>query len=115
MLKKLTCINCPVGCGITAEFIDGKVVSVSGNKCERGRKYAEEELTHPLRILTTTIYIPERDTMLPVRSNRPIPKEKLINAVPLVKNIAVTLPVRMGQVLLADIEGADMIASRDMD
>ena len=31
------------------------VVGVSGNHCPRGAKYAEAEILHPVRIVTTTV------------------------------------------------------------
>ena len=43
MIRTLTCIECPVGCEITAETENGEVKSVRGNSCPRGRMYAEFE------------------------------------------------------------------------
>ena len=31
MTKELICINCPMGCALTAEVENGEVISVSGN------------------------------------------------------------------------------------
>ena len=42
-LKKLTCIECPIGCDMEVELEDGKVLSVTGNSCPRGKLYAENE------------------------------------------------------------------------
>ena len=44
MIRTLTCIECPVGCEITAETENGEVKSVRGNSCPRGRMYAESEV-----------------------------------------------------------------------
>ena len=43
MIKKLTCIECPLGCEIEAEVDGEQLVSVSGYGCLRGKKYAESE------------------------------------------------------------------------
>ena len=53
---KLICINCPRGCHLEVENINGEV-SVSGNFCPRGKTYAESEMFNPLRTLTTTLPI----------------------------------------------------------
>ena len=37
------CINCPMGCPLTIEEINGEVV-VKGYTCLRGKKYGEQEL-----------------------------------------------------------------------
>lgn len=42
--RELTCICCPLGCQITAVTENKTVVSVSGNHCPRGAKYAEAEI-----------------------------------------------------------------------
>ena len=58
MNKTFTCILCPNGCEVTAEFEDGKVLSVAGNKCEKGAGYVEQELTNPVRnIVVLLIYL----------------------------------------------------------
>jgi len=114
MIKNLTCICCPIGCTLTAELEADKISSISGNKCKRGIQYAQEELFNPVRILTTTIFIPEKNTMLPVRSDKPLPKDKMCGCVSFIKTIKVDLPIKMGQILVNNIEGTAIIASCDM-
>ena len=42
--RELTCIVCPRGCALVCELDDGgKLISVSGNLCPRGKKYADDE------------------------------------------------------------------------
>ena len=56
-VRELTCVACPMGCQMTASIENGVVVSVTGNTCPRGTKYAETECTHPVRPLTTTVKV----------------------------------------------------------
>ncbi len=61
-----------------AEYETGlkKIISLEGYNCKRGIKFAEAEITNPLRTLTTTISIDSRISQrLPVRSNIAAPKE----------------------------------------
>lgn len=53
--KTLTCICCPIGCTIEAELEGNHVLSVRGNSCPRGEKYAKSELSNPVRTLTSTV------------------------------------------------------------
>jgi CxxC motif-containing protein len=41
-----------MGCRITAEVENGKIHSVEGYSCNIGKKYAQEELTTPKRMVT---------------------------------------------------------------
>ena len=52
MKRELTCIGCPMGCRLTAEFNGTEVTEVTGNGCAVGARYAREELTNPKRMVT---------------------------------------------------------------
>ena len=110
MKRNLTCIVCPIGCDLEVE-LDGKnVVSVSGNTCPRGKKYAESECINPMRTLTTTA-VCEDGRPVAVRSEGAIPKSKLFEAMERVNSIKVSLPVSVGDVLIDDFYGTKLIAT----
>lgn len=117
MKKELICIVCPMGCPMTAELDEeGNVLSVSGNTCPRGDTYARAELTHPTRTLTSTVRVRNRDVLLPVKTDRPISKERLAEAMEALRAVQATAPVRIGDVLLADLFGeASIVATADLD
>ena len=78
MEKEIICTVCPRGCHIQVEGERETVRQVTGYTCKRGLEYATAEFTHPVRILTTTVKLDgEEHDLLPVRSAKPIPKEKL--------------------------------------
>lgn len=115
--KILRCVVCPIGCEMTAEVDgEGRVISVTGNTCPRGKKYAQSELTSPVRTLTTTVFT-EDGRKLPVRTSAPIAKGKLFEAMALTKPLRVSLPVHLGDVILRDFteEGIHLVACQDMD
>ena len=62
MRKEIICTVCPRGCLITAEGTDQSVVSLKGEGCVRGRRFAEAEFLHPVRILTSTVRRTDTDT-----------------------------------------------------
>ena len=53
--RELTCIGCPMGCALTVSLEAGKVVSVEGYTCKRGRDYGEKECTNPMRTVTSSV------------------------------------------------------------
>ncbi len=117
MKRKMTCIECPQGCSLEIEADGSRVISVSGHKCKRGDKYARQEVEAPMRTLTTSVLTRGLELkMLPVRTSKPIPKDKLFEAMEAVKRIAVTSPVKAGSVIATDLIGlgVDLVACRPL-
>lgn len=118
----VTCVICPKGCNISVESEKrGKekvVLSIKGNSCPRGGKYAESEVTHPVRVLTTTVRVVNaKDKLLPIRSKEPIGKDLLFKAMKEVEKTKVEPPVKMGEVIIKNIAGSgvDMISCRSIE
>ena len=116
MKTKVTCITCPKGCEIEVDWDEERKIvnEISGNTCKRGAEYAEAEVLHPERILTTTVRM--RDgSLLPVRSKKPIPKELMLKAMKVIRGVSVDGPVTMGDVIVENIleTGIDIVASCD--
>ena len=117
-IKKLTCVVCPAGCPLEVTLDEnGRVSAVSGNTCARGKTYAESEITHPVRTLTTTVRAEGADECrLPVKTDRHIPKESLFAAMDLAETITVHPPVHRGDVILADFiePGTNLVACKNL-
>lgn len=117
------CTTCPSECALTIETrIDENgvehVLSVQGNRCARGRKFAEQEIIRPMRILATTIVVRGGDEkLLPVRTARPIPRDLHLSAMRDIRHASVTAPVHMGDVVMSDLlgTGVDLVASMNVD
>lgn len=112
MKKELTCIICPIGCTVSAEIIDGRVASISGNACPRGKRYTEEEMTTPKRTLTTTVKT-SSGKLVSCKTDRPIPKEKLLLAMEIVNSVRIDLPISIGDVIIEDVFGARLVATEN--
>ena len=111
MIRTLTCIECPVGCEITAETENGEVKSVRGNSCPRGKMYAEAEVVCPRRVVTSTVRA-ESGEMIPVKTSKPVKKTEIFAVMEVIKNTKCHLPVQTGEVLAKNIsEDADLIVS----
>ncbi len=118
MTKIITCTVCPLSCEIVLELgKDGEILAITGNKCVRGKTYATKEHYAPERTLTTFVRANGGiHPLLPVRTDRPIPKEKLWEGMLAAADLRVKAPVAMGEVLIEDFLGlgVNLIASRDM-
>lgn len=116
MKHEFICIVCPRGCSLKVEREDA-VLKVTGAGCRRGEQFAKEEVTAPKRNLTTTVQTTcENQPRLSVRTNRPIPKELLLQASARLVEAVVSPPIHRGDVVVSDIlgTGADIVASMDM-
>lgn len=121
---QFNCTTCPFECLLTVEVerdADGAVVemrSVAGNSCPRGDKFAHQELTCPMRVLTTTVAVSGgEETLLPIRTAEAIPLALHAHAMDLIRDLVVNAPIRMGDIVLEDLLGTniDLIASMDID
>lgn len=116
--KELICIGCPMGCALTVELEDGAVKSVSGHTCNRGKVYAEKEVTNPTRIVTSTVMAEGgRDRMVSVKTARDIPKDRIFAVMRSLKGVSVPCPVRIGDVIVPNAAdtGVDIIATSNAD
>lgn len=116
MIKKITCIECPKGCSFTVDVENCKLIEVSDNECPKGIKYAKDEIENPVRILTTTVAaagLPLR--LIPVRTDSPIPKAKIFEAMAEIGKIKINQPVHIGDIIFEDLLGlgVNLIATRE--
>lgn len=117
MTKQLVCVECPKGCILMVEIKGKQVVSVKGNECPKGEKYAYLEASNPARVLTTTVVGKGlKMMMVPVKTDRPLPKDKLLETMIEIKHIFVDHPVFVGDIISHDIcgLGVNLIATRDV-
>ena len=111
-----TCIICPRSCRISVSGRPG-ALEVSGHSCKRGHDYALAEHTHPVRTLTTTVAVEGSPLRrLAVQGSSPVPRELLRDCLKQVNAVRVAAPLRMGDVILADVcgTGVDVVAARDV-
>ena len=117
MEQTITCINCPVGCRMTVSLSDtGEFISVTGNTCPRGAKYAQQECTLPERMITAVIPVTGCETPLSVKTASPVPKNLIASVMNELSRVQISLPVSIGQVVLPDVldTGVDIIATRSL-
>ncbi len=117
MTKEIICTVCPRGCSITVEGENGVVRSVTGYTCKRGQTFAESEFSHPVRILTTLVKVKgDASLLVPVRTDKPIPREKIFACMAEVKKAEAQRPIRRYDILIRDVcgTGANVVATKDI-
>lgn len=118
--RTLTCINCPLGCQIEVTLDGGAVQSVTGNTCKRGAEYAAKEVTHPTRIVTTSVFVRgsrEDAATVSCKTATDVPKERMLDVIAALRGVTVSAPVHIGDVLVADVAGTgvNIVATKNID
>lgn len=114
MKREITCIVCPIGCSLVAEIEGGSVLDVKGNTCPRGKAYAETECVAPVRTITTTVRC-KNGKILPVKTDRPIPREKMSEAMRIINNASPCLPISVGDVIIENVFGSNVVATKNFE
>lgn len=112
MKRELTCIACPLGCALTVTIEDKKVISVEGNTCPRGKDYAINECTAPVRTVTSTVMC-ENGDLVSVKTKNPIPKDKIFEAMSIINKTVASLPISVGDIIIEDLFGSPLVATQD--
>lgn len=115
MKRDLICIICPRGCSLCAD-IQGDLVTVSGNACPKGQEYATRECTNPVRTVTATVRVSNRyNTMASVKTLTPVAKDKMMDVMAVLRNTRIQAPVKIGDVILSNVCGSDIIVTKAVD
>ena len=115
--KELPCIGCPMGCQITVELEHGEILSVKGNTCAIGDKYARNEVLHPESTVTSTVVVDGGDKpRVSVKTAGNIPKDRIFDCMKEINAVRVQAPVRIGDVMIENVvdSGVNVVATRNI-
>ena len=115
-MTELICITCPKGCHLKVDVENG--YAVTGNSCPRGAEYAVNELKNPKRVVTSTVKTNSgKNPRCPVKTNGAIPKEKMFEAMRLLDDIVLEIPVRQGETVVKNLfdTGVDFITTASVN
>lgn len=114
-IKELICIGCPLGCPLTVEMEQKEVLSVTGNTCANGDRYARKEVTDPRRTVTSTVIVEGGEqAVVSVKTALDIPKNKIFDCMEELAKIKISAPVAIGDVVVENIAdtGISVVATR---
>lgn len=91
---------------------------VKGNSCIKGREYGLNEVKNPVRIITTTVNVIDGDRkLLPVKTEKAIPKDMNFKFMEILNSLLIKAPIKVGDIIVKNIldTGVDVIACRNID
>lgn len=114
MERELICISCPKGCHLK---VDETNLTVSGNSCPKGAEYGVNEVTNPVRIVTSTVKVSGGDTpVVPVKTQRAIPKGLIMQCMEEINKVTIKAPIKIGDVVIKNVleTGVDIVAAKNV-
>lgn len=115
-MKELICIGCPKGCRLEVDVEND--YAVKHNQCPIGAEYGRNELKNPQRVLTSTVVIANAlYSRCPVKTEQPIPKGKLMDAMAEIAKVRLNAPIKCGDVIIADLcqTGVALVSAKTME
>ena len=116
-MPEIICTLCPLGCRVTLKVSDkGEIESLTGHQCKEGKEYVTAEFKSPVRVFTATVLTGGGGRLLPVRTDKPVPKSQLKELMQAIAKVRVEPPVRIGQEIIHNIlgTGANLVASSSL-
>lgn len=105
--RNLTCIMCPLGCQLTV-LKDGDNITVTGNNCKRGEIFGKEEVTCPMRIVTSSVKTEKG--VRACKTSKPVPKSMIFEVMKEIEKLRLK-NVKFGEVVIKNVlnTGADIV------
>ena len=118
MKRTFTCIVCPNGCEMEAEYEGTQVHSVTGYLCPKGKAYVNQELLDPRRTIATSVCI--EGGILPlvsVRTTSAIPKDRIFDVMAEINKITLAAPAYIGDKVIENVLGlgSDVIVTKNIE
>lgn len=110
------CVTCPAGCHLEITSSADGNITVTGNRCIRGRKYAETELTDPRRTVTAGVLTAGSiRRCIPVKSAEPVPVKKIPELLKELRSMRLSGEIHRGDIIISNFAGTDIdiIAAAD--
>lgn len=105
-----------MGCSLTVT-IDGGNISVKGNTCKIGDRYARKEVTNPTRVVTSSVKVIDGEgERVSVKTEADIPKDKIFDCMKEITAASVQAPVSIGDVIIENCAGTgvNVIATKNV-
>ncbi len=113
-MKELICITCPRGCHLKID----EDLNVTGNSCPRGEAYAKSEMTHPVRMVTSTMKVENGLTdRVSVKTQSAIPKELIFDVMKEINHITLHAPIHRGDVAIENVcnTHVNIVVTKDVE
>jgi len=108
------CIVCPRGCRLKVTEDKGEM-NVTGNLCKRGFDYGINEVTNPVRVITSTVKVNHPvHRRLPVVTKGAVPKGMMFDVMKEINKVKLDVPIIVGDIVIENVlnTGVNIVASR---
>lgn len=103
---QMICICCPNGCLLSTKKEENGSISVSGNRCPKGEEYAINEMTNPVRNISSLVrVIGGKAAVVSCKTASEIPKGSIRDVMSMINKAVVKAPVKVGDVLIENVSG----------
>lgn len=119
--KELICVICPNGCQLEATLEKGREIqirAIDGELCEKGLKWAEQELINPMRTITSNMLVVGGELpLVSVRTDSPIPMADIFEVMKVIRSARAEAPIKIGETLIKNPAGipCNVIATRNVN
>ena len=116
-ISEIICVTCPQGCLLKVKHEGNQVLDVLESGCKRGKEYAICELQDPRRMVASTVRVKGGlHPLVPVYTRSAFPKPLIPQLAQELRQVELTAPVEINQVVLEDAlgTGIDIVTSRDL-
>ncbi len=117
MKRAFTCIVCPVGCEMDAEYGPAEDIRVAGNLCAKGKAYAIQELVDPRRTISTSVRVTGASVpLVSVRLTCAVPKGRIFDVMREINKHVLVAPVHIHDIVIKNVLGlgSDVIATKNI-
>ena len=117
-ISEIVCTCCPIGCTLNIDYNKDNDPIITGNRCIRGKKYAQQELIEPKRTVTTIVkVINGTHNVISVKTDNQIPKNKIFLITKLLSDIIVKAPIKIGDIIVKNIAetNVNIIATKNIN
>ena len=114
VIRDLICIVCPKGCPMKVTLEGKEILNIEGFTCPRGKQYAIDECTSPMRTVTSTART-SNGGVVAVKTDRTIPKELMFDCMKEINKAVVAADAPIGTVVVENVlgTGANVITTRN--
>jgi CxxC motif-containing protein len=109
---ELVCIVCPASCNLKV-YLEDNDLKIEGASCPRGVEFAKNEVMNPVRYVMSVVKVRGGDMpTVSVITRKPVPKDCIWRVMEALTNVEIEAPVEIGDIVLRDICGTDIVATR---
>lgn len=115
MKGEFICIVCPQSCIVDAEWNESELLSIDRSKCKLAWDYVWGEIFDPRRMVSTSVPVAGGDMpLVSIKTDKPIPKDKIMEMMKLVARVDTQAPVGIGEIIVSDVlgTGVNLVATR---